>query len=285
MEPGDVLDDRYEIRELIGKGGHGKVYRAVDRELHQPVAIKVLYGDVAAELEFRERMLREARAMGTLAGTNAVQVMAFHKTSWGALYLVMEYLDGCDLEQHLRALEQDGTRLGRTEMTAIVGPVAHTLQVAHERGIIHRDVKPANVFVLKSHARGRSRLLDFGLAKDISLDPLTRTGMVAGSPSYIPPEAWKGRPTPVDHRADVYGFGVLLFRVFAGRLPFNPNQTIDNLLRDVTRAKRPSLHAIRPDLHPSIDDWLQQALAIDREERFHSIQALWTSLDTVLGKT
>lgn len=282
MEPGYVLDDRYEIQGLIGKGGHGKVYRALDRDLAQPVAIKVLYGEVAAEREFRERMQREARAMGALAGTSAVQVMAFNKTEWGALYIVMEYLEGRDLGDYLAEVEKSGRPLPLHEIYEILEPIAHTLQAAHERGIIHRDVKAANVFVLESRGRGRSRLLDFGLAKDISLDPLTKTGMVAGSPAYIAPEAWRGKPKPIDHRVDVYGFGVLLYRVLARQLPFNPKQTIDGLLIDVTRSERPSLYALRQDLHPTIDDWVKRALAIDREQRFHSVEALWSFFDIVL---
>jgi eukaryotic-like serine/threonine-protein kinase len=282
VELGYVLDDRYEIQQLIGKGGHGKVYKALDRYLSQPVAIKVLYGEVAAEREFRERMQREARAMGQLAGTNAVQVMAFNRTQWGALYLVMEYLEGQDLGWHLREWEGQGRLLPVSELTEILEPIAFTLQQAHERGIIHRDVKAANVFVLKHRGRGRSRLLDFGLAKDISLDPITRTGMVAGSPAYIAPESWMGKPKPIDHRVDVYGFGVLLYRVLAGRLPFNPNVTIDQLLLDVTRGERPSLHTLRRDLHPTVDDWVRRALAIDREQRFHSVDAMWRFLDIVL---
>lgn len=131
MEVGYVLDDRYEIRELIGKGGHGKVYRALDRELSQPVAIKVLYGEVAAEREFRVRMQREARAMGALAGTNAVQVMAFNATEWGALYLVMEFLQGHDLGDYLTEVEKSGRPLPLSEVYEILEPVAHTLQAAH----------------------------------------------------------------------------------------------------------------------------------------------------------
>ena len=220
--------------------------------------------------------------MGQLAGTNAVQVLAFNKTDWGALYLVMEYLEGQDLGNYLKEFEQSGNPLPLHEMTEILEPTAETLQHAHEEGIIHRDVKTANVFVLKSRARGRSRLLDFGLAKDIALDPLTQTGMIAGSPAYIAPEAWLGNPKPIDHRVDVYGFGVLVFRVLAGRLPFKPNVSIDNLLMDVTRGDRPSLHAIRKDLHPSIDEWVQRAMAIDRERRFHSVEACWSFLEIAL---
>ncbi len=282
MEPGYLLDGRYEIVELIGKGGHGKVYKAKDLQLNGPVAIKVLYGDVAAEREFRVRMEREARAMGQLAGTSAVQVLAFNKTDWGALYLVMEYLEGEDLGDYLSAYEKSGRFLPLHDVFEILEPIAHTLQQAHESGIIHRDIKTANVFVLSGRARGRSRLLDFGLAKDISLDPLTKTGMIAGSPAYIAPEAWRGKPKPIDHRVDVYGFGVMVFRVLGGRLPFNPAGTIDALLKEVLRGERPSLHALRRDLHPSVDDWVARALAVDREQRFHSIKALWNFLDIVL---
>ena len=282
MDPGFVLDGRYEIQGLIGKGGHGKVYRALDTQLSSPVAIKVLYGEVAAEQEFRVRMEREARAMGALSGTSAVQIMAFNKTDWGALYLVMEYLEGQDLGAYLREQEKSGLPLPLHEVYEILEPIALTLQAGHERGIIHRDVKAANVFVLKSRARGRSRLLDFGLAKDISLDPLTKTGMIAGSPAYIAPEAWLGKPRPIDQRIDVYGFGVLMFRVLGRQLPFDSKLAIDELLLAVTRGDRPSLYALRKDLHPTIDDWVKRALAIDREQRFGSMEALWNFLDIVL---
>jgi len=282
MEPGDVLDDRYQIESLIGKGAHGKVYRAVDTQLSSPVAIKVLYGDVAVEDTFRQRMEREARAMGQLAGSAAVQVLAFNRTDKGALYLVMEYLEGQDLKAYLEEVEKSGRPMPVHEIYEILEPIAETLQTAHGRGIFHRDVKDANVFVLNSRVRGRSRLVDFGLAKDISLDALTRTGMVAGSPAYIAPEAWLGKPRPLDHRVDVYSFGVLLFRVLGGQLPFDPRQPIDQLLIQVTRADRPSLHALRQDLHPTIDDWVTRALAIDRDQRFHSVEALWNFLDIVL---
>lgn len=283
MEPGYVLDDRYVIEALVGKGGHGKVYRALDRDLSCPVAIKVLYGDVAAEHEFRVRMKREARAMGQLSGTSAVQIMAFNKTSWGALYIVMEYLEGTDLDRHCAAAERAGEPLSIRDLVDILDPIAGTLQAAHERGIIHRDVKGGNVFVMRSAVRGRSRLLDFGLAKDISLDPLTRTGMIAGSPAYIAPEAWTGRPKPIDHRVDVYSLGVLLFRVLARRLPFDASVPIDQLLRAVTRDPRPSLHALRPDLPPAVDAWVSRALAIDREERFFNVATMWRDFVRVVG--
>ena len=281
MEAGYLLDDRYQIEGLIGRGSHGKVYRATDLEISSLVAIKVLYGSAAQEQSFRKRMEREARAMGQLSGSAAVQVMAFNRSSEG-LYLVMEHLEGQDFHSYLKEKERSGHPLPLHEVYEILEPIAHTLQEAHNHGIIHRDVKSANVFVLASRVRGRSRLLDFGLAKDVTLSPLTTTGKIAGSPAYIAPEAWLGRPKPVDHRLDVYSFGVLIYRTLARQLPFNAKQPIDALLIDVTRGPRPSLHALRPDLHPTVDDWVKRALAIDREERFQSVSALWNFLDIVL---
>jgi len=281
MNPGDLLDERYEIQELIGKGGHGKVFRALDRQLSSPVAIKVLYGETAAEQDFRIRMEREARAMGQLAGTCAVQVLAFNKAPDGSLYLVMELLDGSDLGAYLKQSEVSGRPLPIHEVYEILEPIAETLHAAHEHNIIHRDIKPANVFVMRSRARGRSRLVDFGLSKDLSIEGLTKTGMVAGSPGYIAPESWLGR-RPVDRRVDVYGFGVLLFRTLATKLPFKTKRPIDELLIDVTRGERPSLHALRPDLHPTIDHWAQRALAIKPDDRFDSVEAMWSFLDIVL---
>ncbi len=281
MNPGDLLDERYEIQELIGKGGHGKVFRALDRQLSSPVAIKVLYGETAAEQDFRIRMEREARAMGQLAGTCAVQVLAFNKAPDGSLYLVMELLDGSDLGAYLKQSEVSGRPLPIHEVYEILEPIAETLHAAHEHNIIHRDIKPANVFVMRSRARGRSRLVDFGQSTDLSNQGLTKTGMVAGSPGYIAPESWLGR-RPVDRRVDVYGFGVLLFRTLATKLPFKTKRPIDELLIDVTRGERPSLHALRPDLHPTIDHWAQRALAIKPDDRFDSVEAMWSFLDIVL---
>jgi eukaryotic-like serine/threonine-protein kinase len=219
--------------------------------------------------------------MGQLSGSAAVQVMAFNRSSDG-LYLVMEHLEGQDFRSYLVEKERSGHPLPLHEVYEILEPIAHTLQEAHNHGIIHRDVKSGNVFVMASRVRGRARLLDFGLAKDITLSPLTTTGKIAGSPAYIAPEAWLGRPKPVDHRLDVYSFGVLVYRALARQLPFNAKQPIDGLLIDVTRGPRPSLHALRPDLHPTIDDWVARALAVNREERFQSVSALWNFLDIVL---
>jgi serine/threonine protein kinase len=131
--------------------------------------------------------------------------------------------------------------------------------------------------VLDTLGRGPVRLLDFGLAKDLKADPLTMEGMVAGSPAYMAPEVWRGKPDMLDHRIDVFSFGAIVFRALAGAPPFDPKLPIDRLIFATMRAPRPSLLALRPELPAGIDRWVEQALAINRDERFQTIRALWSA--------
>lgn len=278
---GELLGGRYKILELIGSGGHGRVYRALDQRLERDVAIKRLHPKIAVERDFRQRMAREARAMGQLAGTSAVQVLDFSKTESGQLYLVMEYLEGRHLGELISSYEQQRERFPLTELVDVLEPIVTTLSRAHKRGIIHRDLKPENIIVLKPGSDWRSKLLDFGLVKDLSLERMTKTGMVPGSPGYIAPEAWLGRPGKLDHRLDVYGFGVIVYRILARRLPFDVKQPLPQLIAAVTQGKRPRLRQYRRDLSPAIDQWVKRALAIKPQDRFQTIDVLWNELRIV----
>jgi serine/threonine-protein kinase len=279
----DTIDGRYRVLDVIGQGAHGIVYRAEDLELNSPVAVKCLHHHVLAEPGFKTRMRREARALGALSGTSAVQILAMNRAREGPLYIVMELLEGQSFESYLRERETAGLLLPLSDVLESFDPIITTLEAAHGIGIIHRDLKPGNMFILDQAVRGRVRLLDFGMAKDMRADPLTQEGEITGSPSYIAPEVWRGRPQEVDHRIDVYSMGVILFRVLTGRLPFDTNSMVD-LIIAVTRAERPSLHALRPDLPAALDDWTQKALAISVQDRFEDIRSLWNALQSALGK-
>ena len=281
FRPGSVVGERYEIIAELGKGGYGVVYRARDRQSGFMVAVKVLHDHVVNE-ELKLRMHREAHAMGQLAGTCAVAIHDYAATRYGQLYLVMELLEGHNLQELLEAFEQERKRLSPAEIVSILGPIIATLRVAHERGIIHRDLKPENIFVLREAGEHRTRLLDFGLVKDLNLAKLTEAGMVAGSPSYIAPESWGGQPDQLDHRIDVYSLGVIVYRILAGQVPFEASTNMFELITAVTSGPRPSLLALRPDLHPGADAWTQRALAVKPEERFQSVQELWDGLAYVL---
>ena len=266
---GELVAGRYELVKLIDSGGQGHVYRAHDARADRVVAVKILKSELTKDAEWRERMVREARALTLLAGAAAVKVHDQATTSDGALCLVMEFLKGADLEDTLRALEAEARLLSLVDLEHIIAPVVETLELAHRHNIVHRDVKPGNIFVLDD---GSVRLLDFGFAKFLELSGMTQSGYVAGSPSYLAPEIWLGR-TDLDQRVDIYGIGAVVFRALAGRPPFIG--ALPSLLTQATGGRRPSLCAHRPDLPGALDRWVERALAIDPDERFQSVAQLW----------
>jgi serine/threonine protein kinase len=278
---GELIDERYRVTGKLGKGAHGDVYAATDELLNSRLAIKCLSPDLASDPSFKVRMHREARAMGALSGTSAAQIFAFGKANDGTLYIAMELLAGRDLEHYLLEIEKHGGRIDLKRIVTLLGPIAQTLEAAHALSIVHRDIKPANIFVLDSFERGGVRLLDFGLAKDLNAHGLTQEGMVAGSPSYIAPEIWRGRAKEADRRIDVYSLATVVYRALAGEPPFDSRQPLDRFLIAVTRAPRPSLRAKRPDLPASIDAWVDKALAASPDDRFATIAKMWDVLRTI----
>jgi serine/threonine protein kinase len=276
---GELLNGRYRIESLIGAGGQGVVYRAVDKVDGEAVAIKILRDEIAADPGWRERMFREAQAMASLLGTAAVRVLDQGWTADRAHFLVMELLHGHDLESALGAIEAGGSRAEPRQVLEILEPVATTLERAHAHGIVHRDLKPANIYLLQG---GEVRLLDFGLAKFMRLPGLTLAGYIAGSPSYIAPEMWLKGSEKIDQRVDVYSLAAVAFRALAGRPPFLGN-TLAEFYLAATTAPRPRLTGFRDDLPPDVDAWVELALAIDPDARFSTVSALVKALSTALG--
>jgi eukaryotic-like serine/threonine-protein kinase len=268
---GQVIGYRYRLAAELGSGGQGTVYRGIDMRDGDEVAIKV-FEPVFHDAEWRERTLREAHALTVLTGTSAVRVLHQAWTDDGAFCIVMELLRGVDLEKFLRNREVLGTPTTPRDLIPILTPIVDTLEVAHAAGILHRDLKPGNVFILDTD---EVRLLDFGFAKFTRMRPVTQAGMVAGSPSYIAPEMWENTAT-LDQRIDVYSLGAIIFRALAGSPPFKSDD-LSEILAMVTTAPRPSLRRIRPDLPPNIDAWVEHALAISADERFSSTRALYNA--------
>ncbi|HVU03589.1 MAG TPA: serine/threonine-protein kinase [Polyangiaceae bacterium] len=280
---GDVIEKRYRILGKVGSGAHGDVYRARDLETRGEVALKFLSAGIGLDPEYARRMEREALAMARLRGTNAVYVHGFRLNHDGSIYIVMEMLHGKNLEQFLKAAEKVGGRMKVARMLELLRPVVDTLEAAHAQGIVHRDLKPGNIFVVDRDHGGGVRLLDFGLVKILGAESLTQGGTIAGTPSYIAPEAWKGDPRTLDQRIDVYAMGVIVFRALAGHVPYKA-RSLPLLMMWAQKGERPSLHALRPKLPEEIDGWVQRVLAIEPKDRYQTVRAMWNALEGIVAQ-
>jgi len=275
---GERVAGRYLIEKEIGRGGHGVVYRALDESTGERVALKVIAGELAQERQFVLRLWREAQALAALWGTSVVRVYEFDTDARGFVYMAMELLEGEPLDLYLQSLESFGHRMSVASVVECLSPMAHALAAARTQGIIHRQTKPGNIFLLDPAPMAGARLMDFGLAKTLDFEAITETGMIAGSPSYIAPEVWDS--AAFDHRIDVYSLAAVVFRTLAGRPPFMAESTLD-LYHLTTQAQRPSLAAFRREIPIEIDQWVERALAIDAQRRYADIATMWADFESI----
>ncbi|HET7747508.1 MAG TPA: protein kinase [Vicinamibacteria bacterium] len=255
---------RYEIQALLGQGGMGAVYKAHDPELDRTVAVKTVHALLLSgeeREEFLERFRREARAAGRLSHPNIVSVYDFG-TDGETAFFVMEFVSGVSLETILK--ENPLLPVGQAQ--DIVEQVAAGLAEAHRHGIVHRDVKPANVFV---DERGRVKVGDFGIAR-MEGSELTQKGVGLGTPGYSAPELLRGGPATV--HSDVFALGVLAYRVFTGRRPFQGTLP-EALALDILEHRPAAPHALRPEVPPHVSDAILRALAKTPEERTPNAEA------------
>lgn len=265
---------KYELRERIGRGGMAEVYRAYHPSLDRYVAIKILHPFLGEDPEFKERFEREARSVAQLRHPSIVQVYDFDFDPDRELYyMVMEYVDGPTLRAELAAPGREEERYSTDEAIGIVRPVAEALSYAHSRGMIHRDVKPANIMLDRD---GRVVLTDFGIARIISGPAMTTSGSMVGTPAYMSPEQGLGQAG--DHRSDIYSLGVVLYQLVTGVLPFQAETPIAVVLKHVNEPlPRPSL--VNPELPEEVERIIMTALAKAPEERYQSADDLIADLD------
>ena len=257
-----ILNDRYEVGAPLGKGGMAHVYRGTDRVLDRTVAIKVLAGKYAEDDRFVARFRREAQAAAGLSHPNIVGVYDTGGED-GKHYIVMEFVEGETLANVLR---REG-RLDPDRAAAIAVEVATALHAAHDRGLVHRDVKPGNVMIDRD---GRVKVVDFGIARAAADDTLTQTGLVLGTASYLSPEQAQG--VPVDARSDVYSLGCVLFEMLTGRPPFEGDTPVSIAYKHVNEAP-PHPRELVPSLPPHLDEAATRALEKDPDARFPTAEA------------
>ncbi|MGH2677743.1 MAG: Stk1 family PASTA domain-containing Ser/Thr kinase [Actinomycetota bacterium] len=262
-----ILNERYEIESTLGEGGMARVYRGTDGVLGRPVAIKVLADRYANDDTFVTRFRREAQAAAALNHPNVVSV--FDTGDDGqAHYIVMEYVPGHTLAD---VLKREGP-LDPDRAARIAENVATALQAAHERGLVHRDVKPGNVMI---DPQGRTKVMDFGIARAATDDTLTQTGAVLGTAAYLSPEQARG--DPVDARSDIYSLGCVLYEMLTGRPPFTGDSPVAIAYAHVNdQPDPPSAH--RPGIPPDLEAVTMKALAKDPADRYGSAGALHDAL-------
>jgi serine/threonine protein kinase len=235
MRQGDIVVDRFEIDEVAGAGGMGQVFRARDRSTGEPVAVKVLLGDIASHAA---RFVHETRALSELSHPGIVRYVAHGISDSGEPYLAMEWLDGEDLSGRL-----DRAGLTIDESIELASRVAEALGAAHARGIVHRDLKPSNIFLVGRRIE-QVKVLDFGIARLAGATRVTRTGNIIGTPGYMAPEQAQNDRV-VDARADVFSLGCVLFECLTGAPAF-AGEHLMALMAKVLFTDPPRLRELRP---------------------------------------
>jgi eukaryotic-like serine/threonine-protein kinase len=276
FDVGRVIAGKYRLERPLAQGGMGAVWVARHLQLDVEMAIKRLGRSYANSVEARARFEREAKACAQLRSPHVVQVHDYGIEE-GSPFLVMELLEGEDLGARIR---RQG-RLSVAEAVRLLIPVCKALRRAHDAGIVHRDIKPTNVFLSRVDEEDSVKVLDFGIVKvkpTESSGHATQAGVVIGTPNYMSPEQVRNRD--VDHRSDLWSLGVVFFQAITGELPF-PGDDVGDVLVEICTDPIPVASRIVPTLGPAVDQLLARALTRDRAGRFQSARELAEALESL----
>ncbi|MBV9947515.1 MAG: serine/threonine protein kinase, partial [Myxococcales bacterium] len=269
---GRTIDGRYEVIALLGEGGTGRVYKVRHAALARHFALKILRRDLGRDEELAARFIQEAKATASVRHPNVVEITDFGRLPDGLPYLVMELLVGCTLSD---VIKSEGPVPGERAVPLLL-QIASALAAAHAVGIVHRDLKPDNVFLV-GDARD-VRVVDFGAAKVVGASRVTRDGVVFGTPHYMSPEQASGQP--VDHRADIYSLGVIMYEMFTGRVPFEADTFMGVLTQHMfVQPVPPSQVTAAASGLGALEEITLVCLAKKPEGRYPSMEALATALE------
>jgi serine/threonine-protein kinase len=275
---GITVDERYEVLAVIGEGGMGRVYRVRHRRLGRSFALKALRVELARDTNLAERFIQEARAAAVVTHPNVVQINDFGTLYTRQPYFVMELLEGRTLA---RIIREEGP-IEPVRCLTIARQIAEAIAAAHAMGVIHRDLKPDNIILVRpSGSHTTVKVLDFGLAKVAGSNRLTRPGVVFGTPHYMSPEQASGEQ--FDHRVDIYALGIIMFEMLTGRVPFEAD-TYMGVLSKHLYAQPPQLRDFNLPYvgHPGLEAIITGCLAKKLEERWPSMTELARRLNALV---
>ena len=266
---GKLLDNRYEILERVGTGGMAVVFKGLDHRLNRLVAIKILKEELAQDAEFRRRFHEESQAVAMLSHPNIMAVYDVSRSD-GIDFIVMELLDGITLKQYM---QKKGGKLSWKESLHFITQIMKALSHAHSRGIIHRDIKPHNIMVLRD---GSIKVADFGIARVTSANQNTMTQEALGSVHYISPEQARG--SHIDARSDIYSAGVVLYEMITGRLPYEGDSPVAVAIQHINSVPL-SPRELDPDIPEALEAITMKAMASDVNKRYISADAMLSDLE------
>ncbi len=259
---GTVLSGRYRLESKLGSGGMSTVFLARDETLERWVAVKVMHREISDQPDQIERFRREARSVAQLSHPNVVSVIDAGEDG-GYPYIVLEYVEGETLKQRIERLG----RLPVDEAVAYAIEIGRGLAAAHARRMVHRDVKPQNVLI---DTEGRAKVTDFGIARSLESDGLTKTGRVLGTTDYVAPEQAMGQG--VDSRSDIYSLGVLLYEMLTGEVPFRAETVVGVAMKHVNE-DMPDVQERRPEISSALAAVIERATSKDPKKRYDDMMA------------
>ena len=277
---GKVLDDRYLVLKILGEGGMGAVYLVEHTTINKKFALKILHEELSSKDDLQERFLREARATAKVGHSNIVDITDFGTTPGGAAFFTMEHLKG----QELAVVMRREAPFPWARAKPILVQICRALAAAHAQDVIHRDVKPGNIFLVQRDGTEEFvKVLDFGLScmqDEDSGQRLTKTGMIFGSPSYMAPE--QVDPKSVDHRADIYALGIVMYEMVTGMLPFEGDTPAAVLSLQLMDKPTPLAEAAMDiTLPPGVEEIIMRAMARAPDDRYQSITEMEQAIQQI----